>query len=159
MESIKKAYAEAGLLVILILFACTDARFYDQNQSIPAKTWRYDYKPAFQVDIQDIDSLYTVYLHVRHTNDYPYSNLFVLLYETAPDGSRHTYRVEIPLAERDGRWLGQGIGSVFSRQVKVLRHHRFKQKGTYTYTLEQNMRANPLMEITDIGIAVQPIPR
>jgi gliding motility-associated lipoprotein GldH len=59
------------------------------------------------------------------------------------------------LAEADGKWWGSGLGDIFSNQIKVMENVKFPRKGVYSFSVEQNMRDNPLLGIEDIGVRVE----
>jgi gliding motility-associated lipoprotein GldH len=44
---------------------------------------------------------------------------------------------------------------LYSYQLPIYLNYRFPAKGTYIFELEQNMRDNPLKEITDVGLRVE----
>jgi gliding motility-associated lipoprotein GldH len=86
---------------------------------------------------------------------YKYSNLFVLFTIQGPKEKAETQRLEFKLAEADGKWLGSGLGDIFSNQIKVMENVKFPRKGVYSFSVEQNMRDNPLLGIEDIGVRVE----
>jgi gliding motility-associated lipoprotein GldH len=94
-------------------------------------------------------------LNLRHTGDYKYSNIFILVHEISPEGKTITERKEVKLALPDGEWLGKGSGNLYSYQVLVKSKYRFAKKGNYVFQLEQNMRDNPLREVSDVGIRIE----
>lgn len=136
--------------------SCSDTALTDTNVAIDDRRWDYENKPRIEVDVADASQRYDVFLNLRHTNKYTYSNIFVLLHQHDPDGGRDTTRVEIRLAAPDGRWLGSGSGAIFSHQHLVRDNYTFPDTGRYVFLIEQNMRENPLPEVTDVGIRIAP---
>jgi len=136
--------------------SCTDTAVLDQNVAIADHAWHYEDRPQLTAHITDITRPYAIYLNLRHTPDYAYSNVFVLLHQRQPNGRDTTERIELTLAESDGRWLGRGAGSVYAHQHLIKESVRFPDTGNYVFTLEQNMRENPLQGIVDVGIRVEP---
>ncbi len=143
-------------LVGFLALSCTDTAVFDQNIAIEGNAWSYDNQPQLTVHIEDITKPYNIYLNLRHTPDYKYANIFVLLHQRQPNGQDTTERIELQLAEPDGRWIGRGNGSVYAHQHLIKESVRFPDTGNYVFALEQNMRENPLREITDVGIRVDP---
>lgn len=139
-----------------LVTSCSDAALIDKNIPIENRSWDYANKPSIEVQVLDTSQRYDVYLNFRHTNQYAYSNVFVLLQQQYPGGLTDTTRVEIKLAESDGRWLGNGSGSIFSHQQLVKKHYSFPDTGRYIFTFEQNMRKNPLPAVADVGIRITP---
>lgn len=144
------------LFFIGLLWGCTDSAVIDTNQAVTGRNWSYNEKVRIPVTIEDTNKGYNLYFNLRHTGDYKYANIFVLIHETGPDKKRKTERKEFQLAYPDGEWLGSGSGNMNSYQLLFRKNYRFPQKGTYLFEVEQNMRDNPLREISDVGLRVEP---
>jgi gliding motility-associated lipoprotein GldH len=148
-----------SVIAILALFSaqgCTDKNaVIDQNTEVADHNWTYQGSFKYPVTIEDEKIPYNVYMNLRVTADYKYSNLFVLITQTAPDKKSKTQRYELKLASKDGEWLGEGSGNLYRYQLPFLTNYKFPLKGTYTFTIEQNMRDNPLKEVSDVGLRVE----
>ncbi len=157
MNFIGKRSLTAAFLVITVFFtSCEDTKtIVDTNLEMNSHDWSYLNKVRIPVTIQNESIAYNVYVNLRHTADYKYSNIFLLIETTGPDGKKTTERKEFTLAQPDGEWLGKGSGNMYSYQLPYKMDYRFAKKGKYTFQLEQNMRDNPLREITDVGIRVE----
>lgn len=140
--------------LVSFFISCTNVAVYEKNQSIPGRSWTYEIKPQFEVHIDDNKPLYNVYINLRHSNEYNFSNIFVLLHEKGTSLVDTAYRKEITLAQLDGRWLGNSAGSLYEIQYLAKENFVFPDTGIYTFAIEQNMRENPLKDIVDVGIKV-----
>jgi gliding motility-associated lipoprotein GldH len=147
----------AGLLVILTgLSSCTDPNaVFDQNTEIGNHNWSYLNKVRYDVKIDDANLSYNLYLNLRVTGSYKYSNLFVLISNGPVNGKASTARYEFKLAKADGEWLGKGTGNLYSYQLPFEKSFKFPAKGVYHFEIEQNMRDNPLHEVSDVGLRVE----
>lgn len=135
---------------------CTDkSAVIDQNSEIPNHNWTYLNKFKYDVNIDDEKIPYNLYMNLRVTADYKYSNIFVLITQTEPDKKTEVHRYELKLANKDGEWLGKGSGNLYSYQSPFLTNYKFPAKGLYHFYIEQNMRDNPLREVSDIGLRVE----
>ncbi|MFD2872803.1 gliding motility lipoprotein GldH [Mucilaginibacter ximonensis] len=135
---------------------CSDpAAVIDQNTELTNNNWAYNNKITGVVKIDDEQRAYNLYLNLRVTADYRYSNIFVLVHQTGPDHKIQTTRLEFKLANPDGEWLGEGSGNLYSFQIPFRQKYKFPGKGTYTFQIEQNMRDNPLKEVSDVGLRVE----
>lgn len=143
------------LFVAIVFSACDQNRVFESYQNIKDDSWYINQKPSFYLDITDTVSEHNVYFNVRHTGLYKYSNLFILFTIQGPKANPETQRLEFKLAEADGKWLGSGLGDIYSNQIKVMEKIKFPRKGVYSFTIEQNMRDNPLVGIEDIGVRVE----
>ncbi len=143
------------LLSILLFSACDSSRVFEDYVAMENNAWYINHKPVFYVDMQDTLSEHTIYFNLRNTGLYKYSNLFVLLTIQGPNAEPETQRLEFKLAHPDGEWLGSGLGAIYSNQIPMIEKIKFPKKGVYSFTIEQNMRENPLKGIEDIGIRIE----
>lgn len=147
--------------ILLLLFccvaltACYENGIYEKYKGIPDYVWKTGYKVPYEVEITDTNVLYNIYVDVRHTEFYPFSNLWLMLHVNMPYGQKHETRVELPLAEKDGKWLGRCLGDVCDRQILVQENAIFPQQGKYTFELEQIMRLDDLPGIMEMGIKIE----
>lgn len=144
------------LVLMLAVTACDNPNaVVDVQQPIEESNWTYSQKIKIPVKIEDNRIPYNVYINLRHTDDYKYANIYIRIREIGPGKINKAYRKEFTLANPDGEWLGTGSGNLYSYQLPLMRNYRFPQKGTYVFILEQNMRDNPLREISDAGLRVE----
>ncbi|SFS74281.1 gliding motility lipoprotein GldH [Sphingobacterium wenxiniae] len=142
------------VIIFLMLTSCGDQAFYEKNEPIKNRSWAYNEIPQFEVHITDKNIKYDVFVNLRHTTHYGFSNLFVLVHEKGPQLRDTAFRHELKLAELDGRWTGKGAGSLFQNQLLIKENFTFPDTGVYHFAIEQNMRENPLKEISDVGLKI-----
>ncbi len=144
------------LFIGLLLSACkTPGALVDEYAPIEQNNWTYLKKVRVAVKVENQTVPYHVFINLRHTADYRYSNIYIRIRQINPDKSTKLFRKEFRLANPDGEWLGTGSGNLYSYQLPIDLNYRFPAKGTYIFELEQNMRDNPLKEITDVGLRVE----
>jgi len=146
-----------GVLVFLVttLISCDSNRIYEEHIAIPKGIWSSGNRALFNVTISDLTARYNVYMNVRNGPEYAYSNLFLFLNTTTPDGKTARDTVELTLADFDGRWLGSGMGSVKFSRFLFRKGVKFQQQGAYRFSLEQAMRVPDLTGIYDIGLRIE----
>jgi len=150
-----KTYTFLMSCILLSLFvSCDSNTIIDENVSIPKRAWDHTNRPTFKVHITDISKKYDVLLIVRHTANYPYANLFILVYEKGPRTKEYIFRKELKLAQLDGKWTGKSAGSLYTQQSLIHQDYVFPDTGVYHFSFEQNMRDNPLLEISDVGLNI-----
>jgi len=144
------------LFLLSLASGCSDPNsLMDENTPIANHNWGYINDVKFHVNIADNTVPYNLYFNVRVTGDYKYSNIFVLLRTIGPDKKVGVMRYELHLADVTGKWLGSGTGNLYAFQIPFKKGFRFPAKGTYNFVIEQNMRDNPLREVSDIGMRVE----
>ena len=145
------------IVLMLGLTACTNDSF-DKRTVIPEAEWRQEDRVAFDVDINDTLSGYEFGIGLRHLENYRYSNLFVFLHTTMPNGNHTHDTIECTLATPEGRWIGKSSGSMRDLTVPLNANLKFPLTGNYHFELEQAMREPKLKGISDIGLFIEKQP-
>lgn len=143
------------MIIAFLIEGCSHHALLDEFKAIPKQSWNYSETPVFDVHIADNNQAYKLKINARITADYRYSNLFLLVHQQGPGMELLTKRVELKVADKDGRWLGRGVGSLYSYQIAYDNNYLFPDTGVYVFRLEQNMRDNPLKGVSDIGFCVE----
>lgn len=149
-------HSNAALLLFscLLLVSCDPSMVYDHYEATDGGQWKWQDKKEFRVEIGDTVSMHNIYVQVRHSVDYPLSNLYMFVSVVGPSGRHLKDTVNLVLAEPDGKWIGSGLGKF--REIRLLyrKQTRFGEPGTYTFILEQAMRKQEL-PVADLGIRIE----
>lgn len=140
--------------MFLLIQACDPGMVYDHFEKTPGGNWNWNEPLTFSVDMQDKDKSFNIYLSVRHTRDYPKSNLYVFLDVTSPAGATLRDTIEFTLAEPSGKWTGHGFGSTVVVRKLYRQQTHFPNPGTYTFRIEQAMRLEEV-PVTDVGLRIE----
>ena len=147
------------LFLICFATSCKQVNLYERIQNIPKAEWRGDFKPTFSFEIQDTSALYNLYVTIRHTNTYPFNNIWLLASIQLPGDTVREQKLDLPLAGTD-KWLGIGMDDIYEhRIVLTTRPIPFKRTGTAVFSLQNIMRQDPLPGIMQVGIRVEKIDR
>ncbi len=150
------------LVGLLLLASCRPSPQYQDHYNIPGTAWDAAYKPEFHFSVTDTAAAYQLFLLIRHTDVYPFSNIWINVDSKGPgDSSWSKARVEVPLTAPSGQWLGRGAGELWEQQVPITTPARpafFPRKGDYTVRLTHEMRRNPLPEVLTVGLRLEKLP-
>jgi gliding motility-associated lipoprotein GldH len=140
-----------------MLFSCDPSRVYDKFKDIDNAKWNKNEHVKFDVQIDDTVSYNNVYINLRNSGDYKYSNIYLFISTIYPSGKISVDTVECVLANAEGKWLGKGLGDIKDCQMLFMKNVRFHQTGIYTFEFEQAMRTDELEGIKSIGIRIEKI--
>lgn len=141
------------LLIVTILSSCVNKNvIFDESVVISNAAWNNQDFPYFDVNVEDTTSAYNFYLNIRHLENYRYSNFYMFLHTTFPDGNQTHDTIELVLSYPDGRWIGKGSGSMRDNNILLNNNLHFPAKGNYRFEIEQAMRESVLEGITDVGL-------
>lgn len=134
--------------------SCVNSSLVDVNMEIPDNSWTYAKNVKAVVEIKDSSARYNLFFKMRNTADYRYSNIYVVM-RLKGNGLSKSLRHQFQLAKSDGKWLGRGSGDLYSNNFLLLKDFRFPKTGKYELVVEQNMRDNPLVGISDVGLTIE----
>ena len=89
------------------IFGCSEPPVLAETRDINLVGWESAESAVFHWDIQDTLRRHDVLLDIRHSQTYPYSNLYVFLTYRFPNGKSRVDTVECTLADERGRWRGR----------------------------------------------------
>jgi gliding motility-associated lipoprotein GldH len=145
------------VLTALLISSCNTLDVYEKMVSFPEHQWKTNNKPRFTFTIEDTASAYHVYVIFRHEDSYHFNNLWLNISTQAPRDTVKTQLINIPLADNKKGWLGAGMDDVYDHRARITRSPLKLKKGNYTFTLQQNMREEPLQFALNAGIRVEKV--
>ena len=154
----RKYYLLFPFAMLLIMSACTRGHIYEKYQDVTGWEWKYGDAKSFPLDIKEDGKHYNIYINLRHTEDYKFSNLWVQLNIKKPGNQEDNQRFALTLAEQDGKWLGTRLGNIYDiPPFLVLRNYSIPKKGQYNFILSHAMREDAIQGIMDVGIRVEQV--
>ena len=135
---------------ICLLTSCRHDIVYSDFVAIPSGEWDENQLPEFAFNIADREAAYDILLYVRHTERYPYQNMWLFV-----RGNRqYMDTVEFYLADDRGRWLGDKHHGFIEMPVLLEENYHFPDTGRYYFAVQHRMRDSLLRGVTDVGIEV-----
>jgi len=155
---IKMKFSFIAFLSLITAFTgCKQLALYERLQNIQQAAWNDQQIPSYTFDITDTTAAYNVYVVIRHTNQYPYRNIWLNVGLQQPGDTIRHQPFELQLAATDS-WLGTGMDDVYEHRASLFRQPvHFNKSGPVTFTLQQIMRQNPLPGVMQAGIRVEPV--
>jgi len=144
-----------ALSFVLFLSSCDKNRVFEENKEIPNYIWDVKDVKSFEVTVTDTVTPNNFYINIRQADSYVYSNLYLFIKTTFPNGKFSHDTLECTLANLDGRWLGKGLGDIWDNQIPFKKAKKFPLRGKYTFQIEQGMRLSKLPQIMDVGIRIE----
>lgn len=155
-------FAWIVLIMSTVLYACDSNQVFDEYKSTPNQ-WPKNEIISFNVIPPDSTNTYNLFINIRNTNAYKYSNLFLIVDMNFPHGKTITDTLEYQMAEPNGTLLGTGFTDVKENKLWYKEGVKFDEAGTYKINIQQAMRNNGdvngvdnLEGITDVGFRIEP---
>lgn len=149
------------VLVFFVMVSCDSNRIYDEYKSVPNK-WNKDSIISFKINPPDSLNQYNLFVNLRNTNEYKYSNLFLIVEMVFPHGKTITDTLEYKMADPTGKLLGTGLTDIKENKLWYKEHIIFNESGPYMVNIQHAMRENgkvngvvDLEGITDVGFRIE----
>ena len=153
-----------ALILGITICSCDTNRVYDEYKSVPNQ-WNKDSVISFKVTPPDSINGYNLFINLRNTNDYKYSNLFLIVEMDYPNGKTVKDTLEYKMADPNGKLLGTGFTDVKENKLWYKGYKApfvFNETGEYEVKVQQAMRQNGqiggidnLEGITDVGFRIE----
>jgi len=149
------------LVFSLIIVSCDSKRIYDDYKSVPDE-WNKDSIISFKLHPPDSIKPYNLFVDLRNTNEYKYSNIFLIVEMVFPHGRTIKDTLEYRMTDPSGKFLGTGLMDVKENKLWYKEGVVFKEAGEYTVNIQHAMRENgkvhgvvSLEGITDVGFRIE----
>lgn len=159
MKLSKTILAVLGLVVAVGIQGCLSSNERADFQRLPEYGWCYGDTIKFNDFIAASDSSAApassaapsdLYFALRHTNDYPYRNLWVEINYVDQSGSVRRDSVSLELCDIYGRWYGKGMGDLYQVQTLVVPAARIAPGSDVS--VRHIMRVDTLRGIESVGL-------
>ena len=144
-----KRWIPIVLLVVASLASCHKGLVYSRFFPIPSDQWHMDSALRYDYTITDAEAGYRMLIYVRHTERYPYQNMWLFVGD-----STHRDTIEFYLADDRGQWLGDRHHGFIEMPVLLEENYHFGDTGAYYMEIAHGMRDSLLRGVTDIGLEI-----
>ena len=144
-----------ALTFSVALVSCFDIPEYSESKPVNSEVWASTDTIHFDLNIENDSILYDCFVDLRHTRDYPFSNLYLFLDLTFPNGKKRVDTLECVLADKRGKWYGSGLGDIVDHRIEYKAGVKFPAVGSYSLGITHGMRVDPLEGVTDMGFRIE----
>jgi len=143
--------------VVCFAFSCSTLDVYEKTSSFQKHEWMANDTVRCSFKIQDTASLYNIFVVVRHSDAYRYSNMWLNVATKAPNDTFIHQQIELKLADNAKGWLGTGIDDIFAQRIRITRYPVQLKMGEYQFQVAHIMREDPLLSVLNAGIRVEKV--
>lgn len=145
----------------LLFVSCDSKSVYDKYKSVP-NVWHKDSIVSFNITPPDSIKPYNLFINLRNTEAYKYSNLYLIVEMDFPHGKIIKDTLEYRMADPSGKLLGEGMTDIKENKLWYKEGVIFAESGDYTVKIQQAMRENGKVDgvealegITDVGFRIE----
>lgn len=145
------------LPVLLLLAACSfnQNTVYHSYNHVSNKGWSKSDTLAYYVLATDSLKPHMASVEIRNQESYLYKDIYLFISHNTKDSTIFiTDTLHYMLADKNGKWLGAGLGTLFQSS---LLYYKFtpEHSGNYTFKIAHGMKENLLKGISDVGLKIE----
>ena len=99
------------IVLFLGLVSCDSQRVFDTYKSVP-NAWQKDSIVTFDFKAPDSINPYNLFVNIRNSNDYQFSNLYLIVEMQFPNGKRVKDTLEYEMTRSNGEFIGTGFSDI-----------------------------------------------
>jgi gliding motility-associated lipoprotein GldH len=141
--------------------SCDSNQVFDEYKTIP-NSWHKDSIIGFNFSPPDSIKPYNLYVNIRNTSDFKYSNLFLVIEMDYPNGKVIKDTLEYLMAKPSGEFIGTGFSDIKENKLWYKKKFIFKETGKYSVNIQHAMRENGIVNgidnlkgIIDVGFRIE----
>jgi len=142
------------VFLVLSLFSCTESAEVDVFLDVEDAKWSYSDFKVIEWDCKDTVARYDLLLNIRHQGSYEWQNIYLKVRVIDPAGKERVFLRSVMLSDKDGYWLGKGLGDWKVAAPVLIPQLRSPMLGLHRIQLEQHMRVNPLEGVGQVGVKI-----
>lgn len=142
-------------MILMGVIGCDRNTYYDKHYDVDERGWRQEEALTFDVNIEDTTQYYDLYVDVRNTIEYGYSNFFMFITTSFPNGNEAKDTLECPMADEMGHWYGHHSGRLVDNRYVFHRKTCFPSRGVYRISMRHGMRDSAVTGIKNIGFKME----
>lgn len=158
---IKKQKTKLALLlltpiILLSLFSCNGNETYFAYKELKDEKWAISQPLTFEIDSSRIKlgAFYDISIEITNSFLYPYQNLWVAYEYINNDSLKVEKKQELILADKSGKWLGFGFGSLFQSSHLLESSILIPKDRKYKILIYHAMNDSTLIGIEKVGIKI-----
>lgn len=147
----------ACILGLIVLNACDNERIYEENKEFSDHFWAADSTLDFKIAFENPDSVYTLFVNIRNTNNYEFHNIFLkyLLISENQDTIKDELQEFYLFDPKTGQPYGAGLGDIYDHRMPMIENLKVPAAGTYHLLMRQYMRRDSLNELLSAGFRLE----
>jgi len=147
-----------AVVIIFFLTGCNTIDVYEKTTPVPHHEWSSRNRLNFTFNATDSLAYYNVYLVLRHTESYHFNNIWIDFSSAFTGQKPQIQRLNVTLADANG-WLGAAMDDIIEQRILLFKNPTRLPAGTYTFSLQQVMREDPLENVLNAGVRVEKVVR
>ena len=143
------------IVITIAFFSCSNNEVFNKSVNLPDSLWNYKDTLTFDFDISETNKTYNVFIQLKNTDNYKYSNLFIFSEINGPKNESIIDTLQCIICDQKGKWFGEKTSNLWYNKLMFRKRIRFPEKGKYKFSFVQAMRNDNLKDIVNFGVIIE----
>ena len=155
MKNTKSILILLSVTLLLLTSSCSNQKVFEEHYKFEDFSWnRFDFV-KFEVNIEDTEIEYDMYLNFRHLPEYPYPNFNFNFTIYTPSDEMRTSDFEIDLFDKQGERISECLGDYCDLKIPVRKGFRFSEPGIAKFEIENKMTKLETPGVMEVGLIIE----
>ena len=142
-------------MAMFLLTSCSNQKVFEEYNKFDNFSWnRFDIV-KFEVDFENTETDYDIYINIRHLPEYPYTFFNFNFTINTPSGEMRTSDYEIDLFNKKGERLSECLGDYCDLKIPLRNGFRFSEPGTAIFEIENRMTKLETPGVMEVGLIIE----
>lgn len=143
------------LALFFVSTGCDNQKVFEEYKKFENLSWyRFDFL-EYEVQIEDVEKIYDIYISLRHLPEFPHKELPVNLTIYSPSGEMRTADYMLELNDDEGKSLSKCLGDLCDVSILVRKELKFSETGIFNFRLENKWKKVDLPGIMEVGLLIK----
>ena len=148
-------FKSISIISLIMILSCNNQQIViNEFKNLNNSDWSYLDTLNFDVSIGDTLNNFDIFLQLRTSTDYKWSNMYVYSEIDFPNGKSRVDTFQLFITDKKGHWNGEKSGLLVNFQYSLYKKIKFPMKGKYLFKFNQAMRDTILENINSLGLKI-----
>ena len=148
----------ALLIIVLVIVSCTKSENFEEHKQIGNENrWDKSKVIVFKPEIKDNQQKHRITLEFRHVDGFQLKEVSFQIKLTSPEGIITNKPYTIKVFNDLNEPLSSCAGDYCDLDTVIEDQYVFSKSGTWTFEITHTMKTNPLPNVMEIGLKIEPI--
>ena len=144
------------LLFLIGMAGCGRKPLLEDTCTFSERSWNRFRMVEFQPELTRENGYYDIIIRISYADGFDYDEIPVHTILTDPEGQKNILRKRVRIRNAAGAYQGTPYGDVWTVDKVVYEHKQLKNKGKYSFTLQQMTSHYELPGVLSVGCKVVP---
>jgi len=156
MKRVEPTHNFFTTIILVFLLSCSgNQTVFEEYQKFDNLSWSRFNILKFEVNLEDIESSYDIYINIRHLPEVSYKEMVINFTIFTASGDMRTTDYTLKFYDREGKKLSECLGDYCDLLVPLRESFRFYETGRVRFEIENKFTKIKMPGILEVGLIMK----